>query len=185
MGRPKAWLPIGDALMLPHVLCILGQVTTPLVAVAARDQELPSLPQNTEVVRDEVEGRGPLQGLATGLAAIEGRADAAYLSSCDVPFLIPAFVQRLVDRIGDASACVPRVGGREHPLAAVYRLEILSTVRRQLQDARLRLTDLSSVVATRFVEADELVDVDPTFRSLRNLNTPADYEAALREIAAL
>jgi molybdopterin-guanine dinucleotide biosynthesis protein A len=185
MGRPKAWLPLGDELMLPRVLRILGQVTTPLVAVAAAGQELPPLPGGTEVVRDDVEGCGPLEGLARALRALEGRADALYLSSCDVPFLAPAFVQRLIDRIGDSSACVARAGGRDHPLAALYRLDIVAVVRQQLAGGRLRLTDLLRVISTRIVEADELIDVDPTLRSLRNLNTPGDYEAALREIAGL
>jgi molybdopterin-guanine dinucleotide biosynthesis protein A len=99
--------------------------------------------------------------------------------------LAPAFVQRLIDRLGDSSACVARAGGRDHPLAAIYRLDILAVVRQQLAGGRLRLTDLLSVISTRFVDADELLDVDPTLRSLRNLNTPGDYEAALREIAGL
>ena len=31
-------------------------------------------------------------------------------------------------------------------------------------------------------QADELADVDPDFQTLRNLNTPEDYEAALRDL---
>jgi hypothetical protein len=34
---------------------------------------------------------------------------------------------------------------------------------------------------TRNVTADELTDVDPRLVTLRNLNTPADYLAALAE----
>jgi molybdopterin-guanine dinucleotide biosynthesis protein A len=37
-------------------------------------------------------------------------------------------------------------------------------------------------VPTRVVEEAELADVDPTLQTLRNLNTPEDYEAALREV---
>src|SRR5205809_6187475 len=96
MGRPKAWLPFGDEVMLQRVVRILGGVVGPVVVVAAPDQELPALPDSVLIVRDEEKGRGPLQGLAAGLTALEGRADAAYLSSCDVPFLRPAFVQRMI-----------------------------------------------------------------------------------------
>ena len=53
-----------------------------------------------------------------------------------------------------------------------------------LQANRLRPVFLFDTVPTRFVETAELADVDPTFQSLRNLNEPADYEAALRERAA-
>src|SRR6184192_1290702 len=86
MGRPKAWLPFGDELMLPRVARLLGEVVSPVVVVAALGQDVPPLPAGVEIVRDEREGRGPLEGLLAGLTALDGRADAAYLSSCDVPF---------------------------------------------------------------------------------------------------
>lgn len=183
MGRPKAWLPFAGETMLARVVRLLGEAVRPVVVVAAPDQDIPPLPPEVAVVRDEKEGRGPLQGLAAGLAALRGRADAAYLSSCDVPFLKPAFVRRLVELLGDHLICVPRVGGYHHPLAAVYRLEVAEAVARLLAEDRLRPFFLFEAVPTRVVEAAELADVDPTFQTLRNLNTPEDYEAALREAA--
>jgi molybdopterin-guanine dinucleotide biosynthesis protein A len=182
MGRPKAWLPFGGEIMLPRVVRIIGEAVSPIVVVAAPDQEVPSLPSNVTVVRDEEKGRGPLQGLAAGLDALRGQADAAYLSSCDVPFLQPAFVRRLIELLGDHAICVPRVGNYHHPLAAVYRLEVADAVRRLLAENRLRPFFLFEAVPTRVVEAAELADVDPTFQTLRNLNTPDDYAAALREV---
>jgi molybdopterin-guanine dinucleotide biosynthesis protein A len=184
MGRPKAWLPFAGEVMLPRVVRLLGEAVAPVVVVAAPGQDVPSLPAGVEVVRDEEKGRGPLQGLAAGLAALRGRADAAYLSSCDVPFLRPAFVRRLVELLGDRAICVPRVGDYHHPLAAVYRLEVADAVARLLAEDRLRPLFLFEAVPTRVVEAAELADVDPTFQTLRNLNTPEDYESALREAAS-
>jgi molybdopterin-guanine dinucleotide biosynthesis protein A len=181
MGRPKAWLPFGEELMLPRVMRLLREAVEPVVVVAAPDQEVPTLPAEVAIARDEERGRGPLQGLAAGLEALRGQADAAYLSSCDVPFLRPAFVRRLIGLIGDNAICVPRVGDYHHPLAAVYRLEVVQSVRRLLAESRLRPVFLFDTVPTRVVEAVELADVDATFQTLRNLNTPEDYELALRE----
>ena len=183
MGRPKAWLPFAGELMLPRVVRLLGEAVGPVVVVAAPDQDVPPVPPEVAVVRDEEKGRGPLQGLAAGLRALRGEADAAYLSSCDVPFLRPAFVRRLIDLLGDRSICVPRVGDCHHPLAAVYRLEVAEAVARLLAEDRLRPFFLFEAVPTRVVGEAELADVDPTFQTLRNLNTPEDYEAALREVA--
>ncbi len=183
MGRPKAWLPFAGELMLPRVVRLLGEAVRPVVVVAAPDQDVPPLPGDVPVVRDEERGRGPLQGLAAGLRALAGQAEAAYLSSCDVPFLRPAFVRRLIDLLGDRAICVPRVGEYHHPLAAVYRLEVADAVARLLAEDRLRPFFLFGAVPTRVVEAAELADVDPTFQTLRNLNTPEDYAAALREVA--
>lgn len=181
MGRPKAWLPFAGELMLPRVVRLLGEAVRPVVVVAAPGQEVPPLPAEVAVVRDKEKGRGPLQGLAAGLDALRGRADAAYLSSCDVPFLRPAFVRRLVDLLGDFAICVPRAGGYHHPLAAVYRLEVAEAVTRLLREDRLRPFFLFEAVPTRVVEAAELTDVDPSFETLRNLNTFAEYANALRE----
>src|SRR5438132_1025759 len=87
MGRAKAWLPFAGEIMLPRVTRLVGEAVEPVVVVAAPEQELPALPPGVTVVRDAERDRGPLQGLAAGLTALAGRADAAFLSSCDVPFL--------------------------------------------------------------------------------------------------
>jgi molybdenum cofactor guanylyltransferase len=184
MGQPKAWLPFGEEVMLQRVVRILRTVVQPVVVVAGPEQLVPPLPTEVEVVRDEEKGRGPLQGLAAGLAALRGQAEAAYLSSCDAPFLRPALVRRLVALLDDYAICVPRVGDYDHPLAAVYRVDVLDAALRLLRARRLRPTFLFEEVPTRIVAAEELHDVDPTFESLRNLNTPEEYQAALRDAEA-
>jgi molybdopterin-guanine dinucleotide biosynthesis protein A len=180
MGQPKAWLPFRGEIMLPRVVRLLEDVVSPVVVVAAPDQDVPPLPTRITVVRDPEKGRGPLQGLAAGLVALRGRCAAAYLSSCDVPLLRPAFVRRLIDLLGMHSICVPHTEGFHHPLAAVYRVEVLDTVERLLTEGRMRPVFLFESLSTRVVEAEELRDVDPALQSLRNLNTPEEYEAALR-----
>lgn len=181
MGRPKAWLPFGNELMLPRVVRLLREVVSPVVVVAAPGQDVPPLPADVRVARDEEQGRGPLQGIAAGLDHLRGHVEAAYVSSCDVPFLRPAFVWRLIDLLGDHAICVPRVGGYHHPLAAIYRISVIDTVRTLLRDNHLRPVFLFEAEPTRVVEAAELSDIDPTFHTLRNLNTPEDYQKALAE----
>lgn len=180
MGRPKAWLPVGEEYMLTRILRLLVGVVGPVVVVAARNQELPPLPEDVPVVRDEHEDRGPMQGLASGLKALRGRADAAYVSSCDAPLLRPAFVRRLIDRIGEHTACVPLAQGYPHPLPAVYRLDAVSVIEELLAQGQLRLSTLLDMVPVRLVQPDEFADIDPQLDSLRNINTPTDYEAVLR-----
>ena len=92
MGVAKATLPFGPETMLQRVVRLLGTVVSPIVVVAARDQDLPVLPPDVIVTRDEREARGPLEGLRAGLKALPPAVDAAYVTSCDVPLLVPAFV---------------------------------------------------------------------------------------------
>ena len=93
MGRPKASLEWHGSTLLHRVTGIVSRaVDGPVVVVSAPDQELPALPPGVRVAEDAAEGRGPLQGLAAGLAAVVGEAEVAYVSSTDVPLLHPAFV---------------------------------------------------------------------------------------------
>jgi molybdopterin-guanine dinucleotide biosynthesis protein A len=69
-----------------------------------------------------------------------------------------------------------------HPLAAAYSVTVLPHVRALLAADRLRPVFLFDAVTTRVIEPHELADVDPEFRSLRNLNTPEEYEQALRDV---
>lgn len=179
MGRPKVTLPFGEEVMLQRVVRVLCEAVEPVVVVAASGQDVPPLPAGVRIMRDEVEGKGPLAGLAAGLAALAGEVDAVYLSACDAPLLKPAFVRRVVSLL-TTDACLPRVGDRLHPLAAAYRVGVLSVVREMLAADRLRMLDLFDRIPTRFLGPDDLADADPHFDSLRNVNTPDEYEAALR-----
>ena len=123
--------------------------------------------------------RGPLAGLASGLRAIAERADAAYATACDVPLLVPAFVERMFELLGDYDVAVPFDGQYHHPLAAVYRPRVLEHVERLLESQRMRPRFLFDEVRTREVPVDELRAIDPELSTLENLNYEEDYFAAL------
>ena len=180
MGRSKAWLPFGSETMLARTVRLIEGVVERIVVVAALHQDLPSLPAHVQVVRDLRPERGPLEGLAAGLRAFGDTADAVYASGCDVPLLVPAFVERMFELLGQADVAVPRDDQFHHPLAAVYRTSVLPHIESLLQEDRRRPVFLFERVPTHEVPIDELRQVDPELATLMNLNRPEDYEAALR-----
>jgi molybdopterin-guanine dinucleotide biosynthesis protein A len=182
MGQSKAWLPFGPERMLQRVVRLVATAAGPVVVVAAPGQELPPIPDAVTVVRDPISGRGPLQGLAAGLAALPESVELAYASATDVPFLEPAWIDRLHSLIGDDDLAIPFVEGYHHPLAALYRrATVLPAIQALLSADRLRPVFLMEAVRTRVVSAEELRPADPRLRTLRNLNAPEDYEQALSE----
>ena len=182
MGRPKAWLPFGPETLLQRVVNILGTVADPILVVAAPEQDLPALPDSVTIIRDPIAYRGPLQGLASGLAALPDSVDYVYASSTDAPFLRPEWVRRLEELIGANDLAMPYVQGHHHPLAALYRrATVLPAVRELLAADRMRPVYLIEAVKTRVVLDIDLRDIDPELATLRNLNTPEDYEQALRD----
>jgi molybdenum cofactor guanylyltransferase len=180
MGTSKALLPFGAETMLQRVIRLLQDVVSPIIVVAARDQPLPRLPPDVIVTRDECEGRGPLEGLRAGLKALPSDVEAAYVTSCDVPLLVPGFVRQMLDLATGHDVAILEIDGFAHPLSAVYRRTVLPHVEDLLAHDRLRPAFLFEEVRTRRVRRDEMT-ADPDLHTLRNLNTREDYERALAE----
>jgi molybdopterin-guanine dinucleotide biosynthesis protein A len=110
---------------------------------------------------------------------LNDQAEAAYVTGCDVPLLVPEFVRRMIELAPGFEVAVPHVDGYDEPLAAVYRRSVLGHVGDLLDADRLRPAFLFDRVRTRRVTADELTEADPELGSLANVNSPADYLAAL------
>jgi molybdopterin-guanine dinucleotide biosynthesis protein A len=178
MGTAKALLPFGPETMLQRVVRILSEHVSPIVVVAATSQDLPPLPVEVIVTHDEREARGPLEGLRAGLKALPASAAAAYVTSCDVPLLVPGFVTEMIGLADGFDIAVMEIDGFPHPLSAVYSRAVLPHVEDLLTHDQLRPAFLYERVNTRRVRREEITS-DPTLQTLRNLNTREDYEQAL------
>lgn len=186
MGSSKPSLGWHGSTLVRRVVGIVARgVDGPVVVVRSPGQSLPSLPDAFEVLDDLEEGRGPLGGLSTGLEALAGRGEVAYLSSTDVPFLHPAFVRRVVNGMSaGVDACVPCVRGFRQPLAAAYRVNLGPLVQSLLASDRLRVSSLLESCHWRALDeaallADpDLARFDPGLESVMNLNDSPDYQAA-------
>jgi molybdopterin-guanine dinucleotide biosynthesis protein A len=182
MGHDKAWLPFGpNEVMLQRVVRLLGEAITfeRIVCVASADQVLPRLPERVSVACDRDPDCGPLAGLATGVAAIAGRADAVFVTGCDVPLLVPALVSRMFECLGEHELAVPDDGHYVHPLAAVYRTRVLPIVESLLASGERSLMSVIERCHTARVDSESLRGIDPELSSLANCNTPEDYRRAL------
>lgn len=181
MGTSKAHLQFGNETLLQRIVRIMGEVLDPLVVVAANGQELPHLETKVMICRDKNEGHGPLEGLAAGLEALKDRCDAVFLSSCDAPFLKKEFILGMTEALGESRMCIPRTEGYFHPLASVYRVDILCDVQQLLVEKKLRPFFLLEKVNGKIIEEAQLRQFDSELFSLRNLNTPEDFQQALSE----
>ena len=165
--------------MLQRVTRTLREVVSPIVVVAAPEQDVPLLPAEVRVVRDEQEYLGPLAGLAIGLAVLRPHVEFAFASGCDVPLLKPEFVKYMVDAVADHDLAIPRDGRFHQPLAAAYRTDLVDKINSLVSSQRLRPIFLLDEANAVEVDVDDLRAVDPQLQSLMNTNTEEDYQAAL------
>jgi len=85
MGRDKTWLRFGAETMLQRVVRLLGEAVDRLVVVGGIGQQLPPLDGSIRLLRDRQADRGPLEGIAVGLAALGGRGNGVEQSGPLVP----------------------------------------------------------------------------------------------------
>jgi molybdopterin-guanine dinucleotide biosynthesis protein A len=187
MGQDKASLPFGPETLLARAVRLVGEVAQPVVVVAAPEQRLPDLPDKTRIARDSVAGRGPLQGIAVGLAALASEARYAFVFPTDAPLLAPAFVRRMHQLCEGHEVTVPRLDGRYQVLAAVYATRLHELADELLRADQQRLValldrvDVHAVSRATLLTDEALRRADPDLNSLRNLNTWDDYQAALAQ----
>ena len=188
MGTPKAALEWHGSTLLRRTVGILTRATGgPVVVVRARGQELPQLPSDTKVIDDPQQNKGPVQGIAAGLAALADHADVAFVSSTDMPFLHPAFIRRVL-RVLECSdgtdVALPVARGYKQPLAAAYRVSLAGAAERLVKEDRLRPAFLFDECRVETLDDATLkrdpvlAALDPDLDSLLNVNTPDDYAAA-------
>jgi molybdenum cofactor guanylyltransferase len=186
MGTPKAALEWHGSTLLRRTVGILARATGgPVVVVRAKGQELPTLPNDVQLVYDPREGKGPVQGLAAGLGALTDQADVAFVSSTDMPFLHPAFVRRVLRAVHEgADVGLPIARGYPQPLAAAYKTALAPAAEKLVREERLRPAFLFEQCAVSRLDEAALLDdallaaLDPGLDSVVNVNEPDDYRTA-------
>jgi molybdopterin-guanine dinucleotide biosynthesis protein A len=183
MGRAKAELEFGTATLLERMVAELRQSFPEIVLVTspaglAKEQRLGEV----RMVRDEREYEGPLPALALGLTAI--RNDYAFACGCDAPFLRSDLASSLCAMLEHYDAVMPEIAGLVQPLHAVYRKRCIAAINSMIAQGEARLAQIVEAVSVRRVGEQELRAIDPHLLSFINVNTPQDYERALRLVSA-
>ncbi len=179
MGPPKAWLQFGNEYLLQRIVRVVAQAASPVVLATQRGMELPPLSSEFATVYDQYSFAGPLAGIAAGMIALREHCDAALVTACDHPFVSAGVFNRMIELLGDNSAVVPELADRLFPTLAVYRLSTLEILEDMLSKGELRARQFALRCHPRRIGEADLADIDPDLKSFRNVNNPAEYEAAL------
>jgi molybdopterin-guanine dinucleotide biosynthesis protein A len=170
MGRAKAWLPWFGKTMIEHVVATLLPVVDEVIVVTSEEVDLP--PLEARVIFDREQGGGPLVGIREGLRA--ARAEFAFVTSVDAPFLGSDFVEDLL-ALGCAAA--PTADGHVQVLSAVYPCAAWRVADALLeQDSRRPLRLLERLDYKR-IETTSTDGPAPW----RGFNTPKEYLDSVRQ----
>ena len=174
MGRPKAWLKVGDTYLLRYVAERLAPAFSEVIVSFAEPEQLEE-PVPYRVVFDRRTPAGPLAGLEAGLVA--ARNEVIFAVACDMPYVTQEIAQLAVVAARRCDAAIPRIDGRPEPVCGAYRRSALPFVTGAVNTGRLKASDLSAELDVTWLE-----DLDPQL--FRSLNTPQDLELFYAEFAA-
>ena len=183
MGRDKATLVFDGETLLQRTVRALGAVADEVVVVSAPGTAFADLhaPVPLRVVADPIEGAGPLVGIATGLEA--ARAPIAIVVGVDMPFLQPALLRLLAERVAAGARWVlPIAAQRPQPLCSAFARDALPVLRAHIEAGdRAPMTAADDLDVTRLAE-DEWRAADPRGLSFMDVDTPEDFAAAVARI---
>jgi molybdopterin-guanine dinucleotide biosynthesis protein A len=185
MGRDKGLLEIGGIPLIVRTTRLLEPLVA-AVSVIGQSERYAPLGLRTLADRSfggpacREQSQGPLAGIATALDATG--APWNLILACDLPYLTPYWLNWLLSRAmrSGAQAVVPRTPKGLEPLTAVYRRECAEPIAAAMFRGVRKVTEALAGVRMEIVDAREWRELDPGDRVLRNMNSPEDYEKALK-----
>lgn len=170
MGADKSLLPFLGRPLIQHIHGQLRPYFSEILVAGDSVERYAFL--EARLVSDEVPGQGPLRGIVSALAASQN--DLNFVIACDIPWVDHALLKILLREAHGCDCVVPvTLEGYYEPLFAVYRKSALPAMRRALEAGQRRVVAAFSDCRVRTV-------VVPDRKWLDNINTPDDYERAIR-----
>ena len=179
MGVDKTQIDIGGQALVTRAVNAVAPFAAQVIIVTNRPENLPlaQLPDNIEIITDEVAYQGPLGGLATALKV--ARHQWALTVAADMPWISEAVVRLLWGRRSGADIVVPVGELGPEPLLALYRVAAAGPVAQSvLASGRRRLAALFPDLRVCEVALSELREFDPQLATLFNINTQTDLDVA-------
>jgi len=170
MGQDKRFLKVGGELLLDRQVRILKQHFQHVIISANDPEKLAYL--NLPVVKDQHEGRGPLEGLTSVLTA--SQTEFNFVVAVDIPTIDMNLVEKMRSRLDHVSAVIPVcVDGRQEPLFAFYSKNCIPIFRAAMDEGVYAIHRAIKRCPVYFFP---MKDETP----LKNLNSAADYKTYLK-----
>ena len=177
MGFNKAFIKVGGQFIIERSLKTLRSVFDE-VSIIADDIALYSN-LGAPVWPDEIKGAGSLGGVYTAL--LHSTGDRAFVTACDMPAIEAASVRRTVVLFTAGDAAVPFIGGRYHPMHAVYSKSCIDPIEEMIRAGDLRINSLLDRITVQKLTEEDYGKV-AIAASVTNINTQEDLSRAGIEI---
>lgn len=176
IGQEKAFLRIGERTIIEEQTSTLSKIFTEIIITTNNRKSFKKI--DTKVVTDIVPDAGPLGGLYSGLAASSNIH--CFVIGCDMPFINLELIKYMIEKIEENDIIIPLSTRGKEVLFAIYSVNCRETIRQQIELRNLKLLDILSFHKVKYISCEEIEMFDPKELCFFNVNSPNDYDKALR-----
>ena len=190
MKENKVLMKLGDKPLLSHIIEKILGLTRETIVVVGKNDDLKKyyslLPLTVTLLKDDVEGIGPLAGMLIGMRSMQSKY--ALVLPCDSPFVNGEVLKYLFNKTQGADAAIPQwPNGQIEPLHAVYKVSsaipaLETTLRRGerfIIDMIKRLDDVL------YVSTEKIRELDQELITFFNINFLEDFKTAERLLSMM
>ncbi|GAK33609.1 molybdenum cofactor guanylyltransferase [Iodidimonas nitroreducens] len=175
IGGGKPDRALAGRSLLDHAVAYAAQHSDQM-AIALRPTSLIDLPDGMIALYDAADHGGPLSALESALTFAKARdMPTVMMIGCDMPFLPDDLLPRLHHALEGHGVALACSGGRLHPLAGVWRTEVLDILPDYWNSGRRSMQGFARECTMAKVDWP-ITSYDPFF----NINTHDDLQKAER-----
>ena len=127
------------------------------------------------MIGDVVDSRGPMTGILSVFMNTES-ADI-FVTACDMPYINAILIKYMVEKYNDKfDALIPLYDGKPQPLFGIYAKRISGLMEQRIRAGKKSLLDFLKTINVRYINEEEVRNIDPEGRSFVNINTFKDYQ---------
>jgi molybdopterin-guanine dinucleotide biosynthesis protein A len=176
MGQDKGLIPFGDGMLLEYILSQLKSCNRETYIISNNEEEYQIF--GLPIFGDVIPGVGALGGVYSAL--YYAKTEYILLLAVDMPFINLDLLNYLVRIADNYDVVIPKVSkkGFLEPFRAVYSRRCLPPIQNMIVAGERKVISFFDSVSVRYVEVEEIQEVDPEGRTFFNINTPEDLEKA-------
>jgi molybdopterin-guanine dinucleotide biosynthesis protein A len=180
-GADKAFFVLDGKALVEHMISVAKSVADDILIVGPKEK----FSAYGRVVEDIYKDCGPLGGIQAALN--RSRTELNVVVPVDTPFIDTTFLSYMIDeaRKNTALVTVPKLNDRLQPLCAVYRREFLPIAEEALKRGKYKIDALFApeIVSILDLGSDEMKRHGFGTAMFDNINTPQDYEGAVKRMS--
>ena len=186
-GRDKALVEFDGEPLIAKLCRILQNATGAPVHIIGEAVKYSQT--GAECIADRWPGEGPLGGIITALeasGASPNRDSWTLIIGCDMPFLTSDWLRHMEERAAASRAevVVPKSTYGLEPLCACWRASAAPNLTSAFEGGVRRVTEAMKQLSMEVLDAADWKRFDNFDRLFWNMNTPADYDEAIRMMEA-